>query len=96
MHKRGGGGFPAPSPLPFRMRYRELIETVPDMLPSRHPFIENLPESMAMGSFYEMGHFMDDDVFEAIQRLSSQFCIEQDAPARGGATTPTSTHPPDL
>jgi len=48
-----------------------------------------------MVAFEEVGHFVDDDVLQALGRFFSQFQVEPDAPGRDVAGAPAGAHPPD-
>ena len=49
-------------------------------------------EALIMTPFYNMGHLMNNDVFEALAGLLGELRVEADAPPPGGAAAPLRLH----
>lgn len=55
---------------------------------------DELPEVVGMVAVYQVGKFVDDDVFETFVRVACQFEVDRDI-AAGGAGSPSRFHLPD-
>ncbi len=57
------------------MSYWQAVEGFSAFLPAWHEAIQKYAEAFVVGRLQQMEHFMDDDVFEALAGLFSEFGV---------------------
>src|ERR1051325_11334308 len=68
------------------------VQLLPVLSPLRQVFIHERHEAFIVVSLNQMHEFMDNDVFEALDRLFGQFEIQPDAARLGVASAPSGFH----
>ena len=74
------------------MSQRGLVQQLAESSPLGQVLIQDREEPVVVVSFQQVGHFVDDDVFEAFRWLLGEFQIEPDASGRGIAGAPFGFH----
>ena len=60
--------------------------------PLRQVFVHDGYEAIVVTAFDQMREFVDNDVFEALDRFLGQFSVEADTPCAGVAASPFGFH----
>lgn len=60
---------------PILMLHRQTVEYLPTMFPVGHELIHHRLKSGIVGRLVDMNHLVDDDVFEALARLSREIGV---------------------
>lgn len=65
---------------PILMSNRQPNQLIPVKLPLRHKLVHQGGKAAVVGGHQQVGHLMNDDVFQAFRRLFCQIGIEADVP----------------
>ena len=79
--------------IPFLVTDRQAVENITVVLPLGHELIQHGHETLVVGMLSKMGHFMDDDVLQALPWLACKRGIQADGRLVRVAAPPLGLHP---